>query len=225
MEQQLRALGAPPEKVHYNCYGVEVFPYSDDHVPVAQRPPGFMGIGRFVDKKMPVLTILAFMEALKTCPDMKLTLVGEGLLLGACKSLVKAYGLEDNVFLPGKMPHTEVLQLLHSCRGFVQHSIISMNNDHEGTPLAVLEGMAAGLPIIATAHAGIQDQVAHEVSGLLSDEHDIDAMAANLVRIAQDADLAQRMGDAGRAHIVSNLRMDQSIDRLNQIILRCASRS
>jgi len=222
MEQQLLSLGAPKEKVFYNCYGVEVRDQEANAQPVAQRPAHFMGIGRFVDKKMPILTILAFKKAMESAPEIKLTIAGDGLLWGACKALVRTYGLENAIDLPGKMAHEEVLNLFRTCRGFVQHSIISHINDHEGTPLAVLEAMAAGVPVIATAHAGIKDQVQHEVHGLLCDEYDIDSMAAHIVRIAQDGEFAQAMGETGRKHIAENLRMDQSIDRLHKYLVQCA---
>ena len=223
MEQQLISLGAPEEIVFYNCYGVEVREQERGMKPVAERGPHFMGIGRFVDKKMPVLTILAFKKALESVPDIKLTIVGEGQLLGACKALVRAYGLERAINLPGKMPHKKVLDLFRSCRGFVQHSIVSTINDHEGTPLAILEAMAAGVPVVATSHAGIKDQVQHGIHGLLCEEYDIDGMAENIVQLARNAELAQTMGEAGREHISENLRIDQSIDRLHKFLIQCAS--
>lgn len=223
MEQQLLTLGAAREKVHYNCYGVVVPSVDESNVKVSERPAHFMGIGRFVDKKMPILTILAFKKALESHPDIQLTIAGDGLLYGASRALVRTYGLEGSVHLPGKMAHADVLDLFRSCRGFVQHSIVSLNNDHEGTPLAVLEAMAAGVPVVATCHAGIQDQVIHGERGLLSAEFDIDAMAANIVRIAEDPGLAERLGNAARAHITENLQQHQSIERLHAILKQCAS--
>ena len=58
--------------------------------------------------------------------------------------------------------------------------------DAQGTPLAVLEAMACGLPVVATRHAGIPDVVEEGVSGLLSEEGDLDAMAQHLLRLAGD---------------------------------------
>ena len=75
----------------------------------------------------------------------------------------------------------------------------------EGTPLAVLEAMATGLPVVSTYHAGIPDVVAHGERGLLSAEYDIDAMADHLVQLIDHPEQAASMGQAGRAYVLACL--------------------
>jgi glycosyltransferase involved in cell wall biosynthesis len=73
------------------------------------------------------------------------------------------------------------------------------NGDQEGTPTVICEGSAAGLPVVSTRHAGIPEQVAHERTGLLAGEREVDVMAAHLVRLAASPAERATMGAAGRA--------------------------
>ena len=216
MEQKLLDLGAPRSSVHYNVYGVDIERFS-------KGDPGnsgleFLSIGRFTDKKAPFLTILAFAEILKEFPDAKLTMVGDGALWDPCKKLVIGLGLENAIDLPGVVGPDMVAAKLGSARAFVQHSLTPANNDHEGTPLAVIEASASGVPVISTTHAGIPDVVEHEVTGLLSAENDLGAMVANLKRLAKDKNLAGEMGEAGRQKAVAEFNVNKSIAGLQEIL-------
>ncbi len=216
MEQQLLALGAPRAKVIYNCYGIDV----ERFVPGRpdEAPPHFLAIGRFADKKAPHLTIKAFAMVFAQRPSARLTMVGQGKLWQQCKDLVQELGLEQCVDLCGVKRPEEIVQLFHRSRAFVQHSVVTATNDHEGTPLAVLEAMATGVPVVSTYHAGIADVVAHEVRGLLCAEHDVEGMAANMVRLVDEPSLAQRFGTAGRAYVEQAHRVEVQVAELQRIL-------
>lgn len=216
MEQQLLSLGAPRSKVIYNCYGIDVERFVPGHP--EQAPPHFLAIGRFADKKAPHLTIQAFASVYAMRPEARLTMVGQGKLWQQCKDLVKELGLEQCVDLCGVKRPEEIVQLFHRSRAFVQHSVVTATNDHEGTPLAVLEAMATGVPVVSTHHAGIADVVAHDERGLLCAEHDIVGMAANMVRLVDDPALAQRFGMAGRAYVEQAHRVEVQVAELQRIL-------
>ncbi|MFP3867397.1 MAG: glycosyltransferase, partial [Desulfobacteraceae bacterium] len=93
--------------------------------------------------------------------------------------------------------------------------------DSEGTPVAVLEAGACGLPVVATHHGGIKDSVVHGETGFLVDEGDIVGMAAYMLKLAQEPELAATMGRRGREHIKANYSMDRSIANLWRIIENC----
>jgi len=155
-------------------------------------------------------------------PDARLTMVGQGPLWESCVQRVRSEGLADRVALPGVKEPAEVAALMRGARAFVQHSVRALSGDSEGTPLAVLEAMASGLPVIATRHTGIGDVVVHEEHGLLCDEFDVAAMAAHMERVARHPDLAGRMGRAGRVHVEKHHRVEDSVARLQAILDRCA---
>jgi len=222
MEQRLLDLGAPREKVFYNCYGIDVDRFSAGAPQDA--PPHFLAVGRFVDKKAPILTLLAFKQVVERHPDARLTMVGKGTLWEACAQLVVALHLTAHVDLCGIQDQERIAELLRDSRAFVQHSVVPGDGDSEGTPLAVLEAMATGIPVVATRHAGIADVVEHGQRGLLCAERDVDSMAANMLLLAQDAALAGTMGRAGRAYVEQHHRVEDRIASLQSILDRVAAR-
>jgi colanic acid/amylovoran biosynthesis glycosyltransferase len=216
MEQQLIALGVPHGKLFYNPCGVDtsLFAGADP----ALSAPVFVSVGRFVDKKAPHLTLLAFRRVVEDCPEARLIMLGDGPLLEACRHLSKALGIVDEVAFLGPRPHAEIVARMRTARGFVQHSVKTSDGDSEGTPVAVLEAGAAGLPVVSTSHAGIKEVVIHGETGFLVDEGDIDAMARYMIELAKNPDLAASLGRRAREHICGNFSMDKSIAGLWEII-------
>ncbi|MEJ7711475.1 MAG: glycosyltransferase [Pyrinomonadaceae bacterium] len=86
MEEKLISLGAPPEKVHYNPCGVDCDEFSQSY-DASTEPPVFLAVGRFVEKKAPQLTILAFAQVHRAHPEAQLRMIGSGPLLDACRRL------------------------------------------------------------------------------------------------------------------------------------------
>lgn len=212
MESQLVRLGAPANKVRYNPYGVDLSQF------VPGRPEVnavlFLAVGRFVDKKAPDLTLQAFRRVLDVVPDARLEMVGDGPLLETCQRLAKVLGIVREVSFAGVLAHQDVALRMQSARAFVQHSIAAASGDAEGTPVAVLEAQASGLPVVSTRHAGIPDVVVDRETGFLVDEEDVVSMADAMVRLAQDPKLAASMGRAGRQRIAAEFSMDKSINGL-----------
>lgn len=215
MEAQLLNLGFPQSKIIKITYGpandfLNVQPeYNESH---------FIGIGRFTDKKAPYYTILAFKKVVEKFPCARLTICGDGVLLNACKNLVSYLGLVDSVCLPGVVTPDQYRKYLKTSLAFVQHSVVTDIGDTEGTPLAVLEASAAGLPVVSTKHAGIPDVIIDGVTGFLVDEHDVNGMANAMMQLLEDKELAMRLGSAGKVNISQNFSMDHYIDRLTSVI-------
>ncbi len=221
MVDTLVAAGIPTEKIHLVRYGVDSKRFQ--HGPVESSTlPRFFGLGRFVDKKAPYLTVLAFAQACKEFPDAKLVMAGNGELLEATKNLAIALKLGDAVEFPGVLSPDEVATQMRQATAFVQHSLEPScgpaEGDREGTPVAVLEAMMTGIPVISTRHAGIGEVVEHQRSGLLSDERDVMSMAANMVTLGRDAQLTQRYGKAAREAALAHHTVDHYIDSLKSVL-------
>ncbi|MFO0892545.1 MAG: glycosyltransferase [Isosphaeraceae bacterium] len=216
MVEQLIRLGAPPEKVAYNPYGVDIQRFRPGTP--SQAEPTFLAVGRFVDKKAPHLTILAFQSVLRECPDARLTMIGRGPLLGVCRDLVGALGLDHAITFLGPQPPARIAEELRRARAFVQHSVQAESGDSEGTPVAVIEACAAGLPVVATRHGGIPDVVVDEETGFLVDERDVDGMASRMISLVRDPEAAESMGRAGRQRVESALTIEQSLLGLRTIL-------
>jgi glycosyltransferase involved in cell wall biosynthesis len=179
-----------------------------------RNPPNFLAVGRFVDKKAPHLTILAFRSVCDAVPEATLSMIGDGPLLEACRLQARALDLGEAVSFLGTRPHADVAAAMGSARAFVQHSIRPSHGDSEGTPVAILEAGASGLPVIATRHAGIPEAVLEDQTGWLVDEGDVSAMADRMVRVARDAALADLAGRRAREHIAAHYSMEGHIARL-----------
>lgn len=218
MEHMLLEMGCPREKLVYNVYGPQ--PEFIEVQPKFTKKQ-FVAIGRFTDKKAPYYTILAFKKAIENHPDAKLIMAGDGQLLNTCKNLVKHLGIEAQVEFPGVITPERYRELLSKSLGFVQHSITAENGDMEGTPLAVLEASAAGLPVISTYHAGIPDVIIDRKTGLLCNEHDVDSMAAYMISLLDNHSFAKELGTAGKMNIQDNFSMERHISALQNVLVTC----
>jgi colanic acid/amylovoran biosynthesis glycosyltransferase len=222
MRRQLIALGAAPEKVHVNHYGVDCERFGGGDP--AQAPPTFVAVGRFTPKKAPHLTLAAFAEARRACPGARLRMLGDGPLLAECRALAAELKVEDAVEFLGPRPHEVVREEVRRARAFVQHSVVAENGDSEGTPVSIIEAGATGLPVVSTRHAGIPDVVVEGETGLLVDEGDVKGMAERMARLALDAELAGRMGRAARRRAETHFTMEHSLGNLWKIIESCVAR-
>jgi glycosyltransferase involved in cell wall biosynthesis len=216
MQAQLVSLGAPAPKIHYNSCGVDPSMFKGANP--LHSSPTFVAIGRFVNKKAPHLTLLAFKRTLGNVPEARLLMIGDGPLWEACDQMRRSLGLSGSVELLGRRSQAEVAAVMKKARAFVQHSITTHDGDSEGTPVAVLEACASGLPVVATRHAGIKDAVIHEKTGFLVNEGDINSMAEKMTQLARQPQLAADLGKAGREWVSSEYSMDRSITRLWNII-------
>jgi len=216
MREMIIDMGCPKDKVVLNTYGPQ--PGFEKIKPEFTKKQ-FVGVGRFTDKKAPYYTILAFKEVVGHYPDVKLLLAGDGVLLNTCKNLVNHLGLKENIHFLGVITPEEYQGILKESLAFVQHSITADNGDMEGTPLAVLEASAAGLPVISTLHAGIPDVIKHKETGLLCEEHDVHAMAENMMSLLKHNSLAKSLGNSGKNFVLKNFSIEQHITKLDETLI------
>lgn len=216
MEKTLLEMGCPPRKLTYNPYG----PRESFYEVKPDYRPTVLSVGRFTDIKANYLVLLAFRDALKTCPEARLVMAGDGELLETCQTLAQVWRISDRVSFPGPVPHAEVPRLFAEACCFAQHSVTPSYGDAEGTPNTILEAGAAALPVVSTRHAGIPDVVIEGKTGFLVDELDVEGMAAHLVSLLKDPEQCRKKGAAAREHIRENFSSDQHSARLSGVIER-----
>lgn len=220
MYQKLLILGCPKEKLINNTYGPNDLFF--DNKPLFSKQQ-FVAIGRFTDKKAPYYTIMAFNKVLHDFPDAKLIMAGNGHLLNTCENLVNHFNIEKSVEFVGVITPQKFLEYLKFSLAFVQHSITAKNGDMEGTPLAVLESSAAGLPVISTYHAGIPDVIQHKSTGFLVKEHDVAGMTQYMKVLLSDVELAKNMGSLGRETIENHFSMKRHINVINELLRKAVN--
>lgn len=181
--------------------GIPVEQYASPKVPRAdwRRKEGlcdqgviFVSIGRLAAQKNPSLLVKAFAEGPAAIDsDAQLLFVGEGPLRTELEEQVHAIGLTHRVRFLGL--RTDIPDVLAAADVFVSSS------DYEGNPLAIMEAMAAGKPIIATAVGGVPELVEHGKNGLLVSSGNVEAMAEAMVGLLRNGSMRVRMGRHGAA--------------------------
>ena len=95
----------------------------------------------------------------------------------------------------------------------------------QGSPNALLEAMAAGVPSIANDDGDTVEQIANERTGLLVADRTPSTLASAITRILADRELAERVGGAGRRHVLSSFGLEQMASRYERLFTALASRA
>jgi len=215
MKKALIRQGCPETKLLINTCG----PHSDYlNIKPDNNSNFIISVGRHTYKKAPYLTILAFQKVLERHPNLKLKMIGDGELFDVSKNLVKSLGLENNIILLGALERKEIIKHLQTAFLFIQHSLVASNGDSEGTPVGIIEAMAAGLPVVSTRHAGIPGLVIENETGFLVDEGDINAMGDEILKIVNNRELAKSFGKKGNERILSEFTLQKHIATIDRLI-------
>lgn len=215
MKTDLICLGCDEKKITISSCGPDSLYFKNNP---GYNNQSFLTIGRFVEKKSPFATILAFKKVTEKYPDAKLFMVGDGELHSSCEVLARVLRIENNIEFKGIQNKEYIKILFEESIAFIQHSVVAESGDSEGTPVAVLEAQAAALPVIGTFHAGIPDIVINNETGLLVEENDIAGTATNMIRILSENGLAKKLGEKGRERVFKNFTLEMHLKSLEKII-------
>jgi glycosyltransferase involved in cell wall biosynthesis len=163
-------------------------------------------VGRLVPNKGHRFLIEATKEVVRRHPEVRLLLVGTGPARGTLSDLVAELGLGRHVTFFSNWP--DIGEILAITTVFVLPSF------GEGISVALLEAMAAGKPVIATAVPGNNDVVVPGVTGLLVPAQDTAALAQAICELLTDPCAARSMGAAGRARVKKHFTFDAAKDRI-----------
>ncbi len=196
MRDALVAQGCPPDKIRVVPLGVDL-----ERFDVARTAPPASGalrvlmVGREVEKK-------GFDDGLRACAaardagiDVRVTVLGTGRAL---RPKLEALGVSLGLDVAWPDPRSPVPDAMAAADVLLVPSKTTASGEQEGTPTVICEGSAARLPVVATRHAGIPEQIDDGTTGLLADERDVAGLAAHLVTLARDPARRDAMGRAGR---------------------------
>ncbi len=199
-------VGISPGRIEQIYNGVDAERFAP---PPAQRPAiegapfaapthWLMGtVGRMQTVKHQTLLARAFVRALELAPALRerarLVMVGEGPLRAQAQTILDQAGAGKLAWLPGE--RGDVADIMRGLDCFVLPSLA------EGISNTILEAMATGLPVLASAVGGNAELVSHGHTGEVVPSDDVDAMAHALLRLAHDPVRAAAMGRAGRAEV------------------------
>ena len=178
----------------------------------------FLFVGRLVEKKAPLALLRGFAMHLRNHPDSRLSVVGDGVLLEEARQLSVSLGIGDAVVFRGAVPNSEVRKEMESSSVLVQPSVTASNGDMEGAPTVIFEAAATGMPVVATRHAGIPDQVIHGTTGYLVAENDLRGMARYMDILAENRELRRRLGRGARRHVENVGSLDKQLDKMRAFL-------
>ena len=153
--------------------------------------------------------VAAWPKVLAAVPDARLVIAGSGEV-ERVRLLARELGIESSIELPDWVAGAEKARL------FERASVLVLPSHFEALPMAVLEGMAAGLPVVATRVGAIPDAVGAD-AGLLVRPHDADALAEALVTVLKDEPRRIAMGAAGRLRAQQEYSADVVVPAIERL--------
>ena len=157
--------------------------------------PRLLCVGRLIPIKGHIVLLRAFAEARRQLPDLELDVAGRGPLEPALRALARELGVGDAVRFLG---HVTPIQ------GAIERAtVVVVPSMGEGFGMVALEAMERARPVVAASIGGLGEIVQDGVTGVLVPPGEAEPLAAAIVRVAGDQQLAQRMGEAGRERALS----------------------
>ena len=211
------SLGCPPEKVVVHHIGVEV-----DKIDFQPRlwnttePINFLIAASFVEKKgiSHALTALGKLKHL----NYTITIIGDARK-GETHSekekikileIIKKYDLESRIRMTGFVDQQTFWQEAYKSHVFLAPSVHAENGDNEGgAPIGIIEMMAAGNLVVSSRHCDIPNVIENNVSGLLSDEMDIDGIINNILWLYKNPEQWERIRICARKRIESKFNVSE----------------
>ena len=177
-KQKLINLGCPAEKIIVNHMGIDTALFAPNEKGEKTEGTKILTVARLTEKKGYSYALEAVRRAISVLPPIEYHIAGDGPLWGEIKNLTHCLGLENHVIFHGGVDADEVRQLYKKADIFLLPSVTSLNGDMEGIPVSLMEAMACGLPVIASAHSGIPELVIDGQTGFLTPEKDAASIAA-----------------------------------------------
>jgi glycosyltransferase involved in cell wall biosynthesis len=204
---------APEARIHLVYHGLSA-DFARLLAHKRSAPPGngklhVLGVGRLVAKKGFDTLVDACALLDRRGVPFDALIVGQDDRHGAAiRRRVAELGLEGRVRLPGAMEPPELLEQYRRAGALCMPSRL-LPDDRDGIPNVLVEAMAAGTPVVASAVSGIPELVTDGVNGLLVDPERPDQLADALVRIHEDRPLADRLRAAARTTVAERFDGDR----------------
>ncbi len=196
--------------VVYN--GMDFYPATEKADPALPTSINVVTVARLVSWKR----VDGIIDAVSQLDDVGLIVIGDGPLRHDLEEHALRAGIADRVFFAGTRDSSEIPAILSACDVFV------LNSTYEGLPHVVLEAMAAGLPVLATAVGGTPEVVQNETNGLLIDSNDPDGLLKALSRLIAATALRRKIAERG-AETVRRFTDERMFEQTEDVLSRVAT--
>lgn len=213
-----------PGRTHvvYNGYDFPIHPRWEDRAKVRTELGVGDGefligsVGRLEWQKGYDLLMEALPRILHAAPHVRAIIVGGGTKKNELSAKRDALGLESRVHLTGWRRDAP--------RFLTAFDLFVMPSRFEGMPIALLEAMASGLPVLATSVGGIPEMIEDGISGRLVPEGDVEALSRTALDLIEAPDSLRRLGSAARARYKSEFRVASMVQAYDRMYRELSSR-
>jgi glycosyltransferase involved in cell wall biosynthesis len=181
------------------------------HLGIKTDEKVILAVGRLSKEKAQIDLIPAFGELHRTNPELKAKLViaGDGPERAQLETAARKLAIADQIVFAGQVA---------DMRPYYAIADVLVNASHsEGSPYVLLEAMAAGVPIVATAVGGVPEMLTDNETGLLVPPQDTAAMSAAIEKALNDSALAQKLSIKARALITTRFTPETYVQKLVEI--------
>jgi colanic acid/amylovoran biosynthesis glycosyltransferase len=217
MGERLITLGCPANRVVVQHLGVDL-----THIPFEAKHTDerlvVLTYAVFREKKGVIYAIRTFAKIIARYPRAELRMIGDGPLRSVLEAEVQKLGIGEQVTMLGLLPHEKALEELKRAAVLIYPSVTASDGDTEGgAPVALIEAMAMGVPVVSSLHADIPEVVANEKCGFLFAERDVDGLAEGLSALLESENKRTEMGRAGRIHVEEQHDLLKQAEKLEAI--------
>jgi len=168
-------------------------------------------VGRLVPAKGQYVLIAAVKRLVKSIPNLRLTLVGNGPDREGLARAIAEAGLDRHVVLAGSANQDRILDY------YRQADIFALASFAEGVPVVLMEAMAMEIPCVTTFVAGIPELIRNDIEGILVPPSDEVELASAIKRLIDDPALRRRLGVAARRRVMEKYDLDRNVTELARI--------
>lgn len=209
----VRGWGVPDERIVVIYNAVEPGGGERSEPLPLQTPFKVVVVGRLVPWKR----VDAVVDAIRDLSCVGLVIVGDGPERGRLESEVERLGMRDRVYFAGATSTARAAALMAACDVFV------LGSTYEGLPHTLLEAMALGLPVVATAVGGVPEVVRNGDDGVLID-FEPQSLREALARLFADPGLRGRLGRGAQMSVTTRFSMDAMLAQTEQALAAAARR-
>ncbi|MDH4065317.1 MAG: glycosyltransferase family 4 protein [Acidobacteriota bacterium] len=227
VREELLELGiGRPDDFHVVPLGLDLAKFRDFTLsrPAARAQLGLPDnafVTSIVARLVPIKAHEVFLEAarrlLAVRPDAVFLIVGDGERREELEAMAASLGLGESVRFLGWRADLQIL--------YRASDAVALTSRNEGSPVALIEAMAAGCPVVSTRVGGVPDVVTDQESGLLAEMDDPAALAEALGRVASNRALGLALGETGRERVLARYGADRLLDDVDALYVRLLRRA
>jgi len=179
---------------------------------IAPEAPVVGFVGRLSWEKGPETFLRSMLLAHQALPQLQAVMVGDGPMQAQVQAFIRNFQMEGFAHLAGLQDDMPAV--------LAEFDLVVSASHTEAMPLALMEAMGAGLPVVATRVGGVPDLIQHGITGYLAGPSDIDGIAQSVRTLLQQPQLLKDFGERARERAVRHLSLKDCVTATAELLAR-----